>query len=62
MFAMHGVRNPAGGDVDVFAFHLARELGKTVGEIENMAHAEYLAWSSYFTARHAIQSVRGPSV
>jgi hypothetical protein len=54
MLAMHGRRS----EVDIFAWHLARELGKTIGEIEAMPYAEYLGWSSYFTARAAIASVQ----
>jgi hypothetical protein len=34
-------------DVDVFAFFLADRLGKTLAELDDMPHAEYVAWSSY---------------
>lgn len=53
ILAMHGQPST----IDVFAFHLARELGRTVGEIEAMPYAEYVGWRSYFTAKHAVDSV-----
>jgi hypothetical protein len=34
-------------DVDLFAFFLADRLGKTLGELDDMPAAEYLAWSSF---------------
>ena len=34
-------------DVDLFAFYLADRLKKTLHEIEQMPHAEYVAWSSF---------------
>ena len=34
-------------DVDMFAFFLADRLGKTLGEVQDMPYAEYLAWSSF---------------
>lgn len=45
-------------DVDVFAYFLARELGRTVAEIEDMPHAEYVNWRAYFTAKHAIENLK----
>lgn len=33
--------------VDVFAFFLADRLGKTLGELDEMPAAEYVAWSSF---------------
>lgn len=45
-------------EVEVFSFFLARELGKTVAEIEQMSHAEYVRWQGYFTAKHAIENKR----
>lgn len=35
------------GELDVFTFYLADRLGKTISEIEDMPHAEYMAWGSY---------------
>lgn len=32
---------------DLFAMFLADRLGRTLGELDDMPHAEYLAWSSY---------------
>lgn len=37
--------------VDVFAFYLADRLGKTLGELDDMPAAEYVAWSSYHKVR-----------
>lgn len=55
MYGMHG----RDGEVDVFLFHLALKLGRTVGELlDTLSHAEYSAWRSYFTAKHAIESVQ----
>ena len=34
-------------DVDLFAFFLADRLGKTLGELDDMPHSEYVAWSAY---------------
>jgi hypothetical protein len=34
-------------EVDVFEFYLADRLGKTLDEIRDMPHAEYVAWVSY---------------
>lgn len=45
-------------EVDVFAFHLAHELGRTVTEVEQMPYAEYVAWRAYFTARAALDNLR----
>jgi hypothetical protein len=50
--------NGRDSEVDVFAFHLALRLGKTVGELDDMPNAEYVAWQSYFTAKHAVESVQ----
>jgi hypothetical protein len=38
-------------DVDMFAFHLAERLGKTLGELEHMPRSEYAAWSSYYKVK-----------
>lgn len=54
MFALHG--RPS--EVDVFAFHLAEKLGKTVEEIDRMSAVEYLRWQAYYTAKNAIEGVR----
>lgn len=34
-------------DVDLFSFYLADRLGKTLAELEQIPHAEYMAWSSF---------------
>ena len=59
MHAFHGSHEDGAERVELFAFHLARELGKTVAEIEAMPHREYAAWDSYFKSRNAVASVRG---
>ena len=34
-------------EVELFTFYLADRLGKTIGELDDMPHAEYVAWASY---------------
>lgn len=34
-------------DLEVFEFYLADRLGKTLGELDDMPHDEFVAWSSY---------------
>lgn len=34
-------------DVDLFAYFLADRLGKTLGELDDMPHSEYVGWSSF---------------
>lgn len=42
---------------DAFLYFLAKELGKTVAElVATLSHIEYLGWSAYYTAYHAINS------
>lgn len=50
---------PGGGDV--FTYHLALKLGKTVGELDLMPYQEYVNWASFFTAKHAIENQRSHS-
>ena len=38
-------------------YQLAHELRKTVAEINEMTHIEYLGWCSYFARRAAESSV-----
>lgn len=38
-------------DVEIFAFFLADRLGKTLAELDDMPHVEYVAWSSYHKVR-----------
>lgn len=38
-------------DVDLFAFFLADRLGKTLAELDEISHAEYVAWSSFHKVR-----------
>lgn len=52
MYGFHGMPT----DVDVFAYHLAHQLKKTISDIEAMPHAEYVHWAAYFTAKHAIEN------
>ena len=34
-------------------YALALELSMTVAELQQMTHAEYLGWQSFFARRHA---------
>ena len=43
-------------EVVAFRFYLATQLGKTLGEIDDMPHDEYVQWGAYFTAKHAIEN------
>lgn len=45
-------------DVDTFAFFLARELGKTVGELQDMPTSEYVGWQAYYEATGAMRDVK----
>lgn len=45
-------------DVDTFAFFLARELGKTVGELDSMPATEYVSWQAYYEATGAMRDMR----
>lgn len=45
-------------DVDVFAFHLAHQLGLSLREVESMPHAEYIQWHAYFTALRASENLQ----
>lgn len=40
-----------GGEVDVFTYYLAEHLGKTLTEIGDMPHAEYVGWKSYYKVK-----------
>ena len=52
-FASVGKDNPDGGEeVDVFAYFLADRLGKTLAEIEDMPHREYLGWRSFHQVKN----------
>lgn len=43
-------------ELDVFSYFLATQLGRSVGEIDAMPHAEYVNWKSYYIAKHAIEN------
>jgi hypothetical protein len=36
------------GELDEFQHHLGEKLGKTITEIEDMPHREYIRWYVYF--------------
>ena len=36
------------GDTDPFPFVLARDLGRTVGELDPMPFAEYVQWKAFY--------------
>lgn len=55
MLALHGRET----EFDAFVYVLAEKLHKTVGEIEQMPHAEYVRWQAYFTAQNAIREAHG---
>lgn len=38
-------------EVDVFAYFLADRLGRTVAELDEMSHAEFLGWQSFHKVR-----------
>lgn len=54
MLGLHGRE----ADVDTFAFFLAKELGKTVSELQSMPCDEYVGWQAYYEATGAMQDVR----
>lgn len=53
------------GDIDGFAFRLARDLGMTVAQMNRaMTHSEYVGWRAYYVfeaamQRHAADVARG---
>lgn len=53
MLALNGRES----DVDAFAFFLAEKLGKTLAEIEDMYHAEYVAWQAYVKVNNVLKGV-----
>ena len=51
-FASVGKENPDGGqEVSAFDYYLADRLGRTVAELADMPHTEYLGWQSYHKVR-----------
>lgn len=38
-------------DVELFRYFLARELGKTLADLEDMECAEYAGWISYYKVK-----------
>lgn len=52
-FSSVGKPNPDGGEtVDAFSYFLADRLGRTLGELDDMPHAEYVGWVSYHKVRN----------
>lgn len=52
-YASVAKENPDGGEEpDVFAYFLADRLGRTVAELDDMDHREYLGWQSFHKVRH----------
>ncbi len=45
-------------DLDGFAYYLAHQLHMTVTEVLAMPHREYIRWAAYFTAKHAVETMR----
>lgn len=38
------------GEIDPFEYRLARDLGRTLGELRHaIGHDEYIAWRAYYT-------------
>lgn len=45
------------GDVDGFAFRLARDLGMTVAQMNRiMSHAEYVGWRAFYVFEAAMKA------
>lgn len=45
------------GEADAFEFVLAKDLGKTLGEVRAMPNSEYVEWQCYHEARRAYEEV-----
>lgn len=45
-------------DVDVFPFYLAEKLGRTVAEINELSHAEYVGWMAYWESKNATENMK----
>lgn len=48
---MASVGREEGSGVDVFTYYLAEKLGKTLTEIGDMPHSEYVGWQSYYKVK-----------
>lgn len=44
------------GEIDGFAFRLARDLGMTLADLGRMSHAEYVDWKAYYVFERAMQN------
>lgn len=55
MLAMNGRES----DIDAFRFVLAEKLGRTVAEIDDMGHDEYVGWQAYFKVKNALGAMGG---
>ena len=42
-------------EMDPFPFVLALDLGRTLAELDDMPHDEYLSWMAFYTWRAAMQ-------
>lgn len=49
MLALNGMAS----EVEVFWFFLAEKLGKTVHELQQMPHAEFVGWQAYYESKNA---------
>lgn len=47
------------GTEDRFAYELALDLGKTLGEVEAMPNAEYVRWRAFYRYRHEMRKLYG---
>lgn len=43
--------------MDPFDFLLAENLGKTLAELDEMSHREYLSWRAFYVWRNAQQEL-----
>lgn len=54
---MLGLNGRAQDMVDTFGFFLAHKLGRTVKDLEEMPHDEYVGWQAYFEVRNALEGM-----
>lgn len=45
------------GDADEFEFFLAQKLGRTVAELGEMPHDEYVKWNVYYARKAQRQDI-----
>lgn len=48
----------AWGEIDTFPFVLARDLGWSIGQLEQLPHDEYLRWRAFYVWEQAMRDFK----